>query len=160
MLRRDEFVKGHRLAVRNLPKKIRWTGWAQFGLLFGLTLTGVAYRPGGELSPVSLIIVLLVSLLFFLSQISQRATVNLQFARMLATEVWYKFDETGFRCGMPNAESRMDWPGIAKIIETDTLFVIVESGVLFHTIPKRAIAADEVSSLRQLMTEKVPALRK
>ena len=157
VLQRDEFVKAHRLAVRNLSKEIRWAGRVQFGLLFALWLMGLAYRPGGELSPVSLVVVLLVTLVFVSSLIAQRATTNLQFARMAGTEIWYKFDETGFRCGMPNGESRVDWPGISNVIETDTLFVIMETGVLFCTIPKRAFAADAVSSLQQLMTEKVPA---
>jgi len=158
VLQRDEFVKAKRLAVRNLPTKIKWAGWAQCGLLFALMLTGVAFRPGGELQPVSLIVVVLVWLVFFTGQIAQRAGVNLQFARMQGTEIWYEFDERGFRCGMPNAESRLDWPGIASVIETDMLFVVVvESGVLFYTIPKRALSADDISSLQQLLAKRVPA---
>jgi hypothetical protein len=160
VLQRDEFVKAHTVAVRNLSKEIRWAGRAQFALLFALWVMGLAYRPGGELSPVSLVIVLLVTLVFSNSVIAQRATINLQFARMAGTEIWYRFDEMGFRSGMPNGESRVAWPGISKVIETDTLFVIMESGVLFHTVPKRAFAADGLRSLQQLVTEKVPALIK
>src|SRR5450756_1416714 len=60
VLQRDEFVKARKLAVRNLPKKVKWGGWAQCGLLFVLMLTGLAYRPSGELQPVSLVVVVLV----------------------------------------------------------------------------------------------------
>lgn len=157
VLQREEFIKARRLAVRNLPRQVKWAGWVQCGLLLALMLTGLAYRPSGELPPVSLVVVVLVWLVFLTGQITQRAIVNLQFARMVGAEIWYKFDEMGFRCGMPNSEGRLDWPGIANVIETDTLFVIVEFGILFYTIPKRAFAADEVSSLQQLLAERVRA---
>ncbi len=122
-----------------------------------LNVDGTGIQARREMQPVSLIIMVLVWLVFFTGQITQRAIVNRQFARMEGVEIWYKFDETGFRCGMPNAGSRLDGPGIATVIESDTLFVIVESGILFYTIPKRALEADEVSSLQQLLTEKVRA---
>jgi hypothetical protein len=157
VLQREEFVKARRFAVRNLPKEIRWAGWVQCGLLFALILTALAYRPGGELPPVSRAVAILVCLVFFTGLLAQQAVANLQFARMEGAEIWYRFDEIGFRCGMPNSEGRLDWPGIANVIETDTLFIIVESGILFYTIPKRAFAADGVSSLQQLLAGKVRA---
>jgi hypothetical protein len=157
VLERDEFSKALRLVLRNLPPKIRWAGYVQCGLLVVLMLTGVAFRPGRELQPVSLVILILVWLVFLTGQIAQRAGAELRFAPMERKEIWYEFNETGFRCGLPNAESHLSWPAISSFIETDALFVVVESGVLYYTIPKRALAADEVSSLRQLLGEKVPA---
>jgi hypothetical protein len=58
---------------------------------------------------------------------------------------------------VPNSESHLSWSAISSFIETDALFVVVESGVLYYTIPKRALAADDVTSLRQLLAEKVPS---
>ncbi len=157
VLERDEFSKASRLVLRNLPPKIKWAGYVQCGLLIALMLTGVGYRPGGELQPVSLVILVLVWLVFLTGRIAHRAGTELRFASMEGKEIWYEFQETGFRCGLPNAESHLGWPAISSFVETAALFVIVESGVLYYTIPKRALAADDVSSLRQLLVEKVPA---
>jgi hypothetical protein len=101
-------------------------------------LTGLAYRPEGELAPVSLIIIVLVWLVFVTGRIGQRALTSVQFARMIGVEIWYEFDPTGVRCGMPNSDTRSDWSGFAKVIETDSLFVLLSSGITFYTIPKRA----------------------
>jgi hypothetical protein len=157
VLERDEFNKASRLAVRNLPPKIKWAGYVQYGLLLVLMLTGIAFRPGNEMQPVSLVILILVWLVFLTSQIAQRAWTELRFSQMRGKEIWYEFDETGFGVGLANAESHLKWPAISNFNETDTLFVVMESGVLFYTIPKRALAADDASSLRQLLVEKVPS---
>jgi hypothetical protein len=45
--------------------------------LIALMLTGVAFMPGGELQPVSLVILILVWLVFLTSQITQRAGIEL-----------------------------------------------------------------------------------
>lgn len=155
VLQREEFVKGRRVAVRELPKSVRWAAWVQCGLLLALMLTGLVYRPDGGLVPLSLIIVVLAWLVFFTGQITQKAIVNLQFARMQGAEIWYKFDETGFGCGMPNAEARLEWPIIVAAIETDSLFVILESGIVFYTIPKRALAEGHVASLQAFLTANI-----
>ena len=157
LLERDEFSKASRLVLRNLPPMIKWAGYVQCGLLVALLLTGVAFRPSGEMQPVSLVILVLVWLVFLTGQIAHRAGTEHRFAPMEGKEIWYEFHETGFRCGLPNAESRLSWPAISSFIETDALFVVVESELLYYTIPKRALAADDVSSLRQLLVEKVAA---
>ena len=157
VLDRDEFSNASKLVLRNLPPKIRWAGYVQCGLLIALMLTGAAFRPGGELQPVSLVILILVWLVFLTAQIAHRASTKLRFAPMEGKEIWYEFHETGFRCGLPNAESQLSWPTTSSFIETGALFVVVESGVLFYTIPKRALAADDISSPRQLLVEKVTA---
>jgi hypothetical protein len=118
-------------------------------------LTGLAYRPDGELVPVSLIIVVLVWLVLFTGQATQRAIVDLQFARMQGADIWYKFDEAGFRCGMPNAEARLEWPRIVAAIETATQFIILESGIVFYTVPKRSLAEGDVISLQKLLTANI-----
>jgi YcxB-like protein len=157
VLERNEFRKASRLALRNLPAKVRWAGYVQCGLLIALMLAGAAYQPNGKIQPISVIILILVWLVFLTAGITSRAWAELRFAPMEGKEIWYEFYENGFRCGMPSAESQLSWPAISTIIETDTLFVIMNSGLLFYTIPKRALATDEVSSLQQLLSEKVTA---
>jgi hypothetical protein len=110
VLERDEFSKASRLVFRNLPPKIKGAGYVQRGLLVALMLTGAAFRPGGELQPVSLVILILVWLVFLTGWFAHRAGTELQFARMEGKEIWYEFHETGFRCGLPNAESHLSWP--------------------------------------------------
>ncbi len=116
--------------------------------------TGVSSRPGT--GPVSLIVLVLVWLVFVTGRIAQRALTNVQFSRMIGVEIWYEFDPTSVRCGMPNSDSRSDWSEFAKVIETDSLFVLLSSGITFYTIPKRALASDEISSLQRLFAGKVP----
>jgi len=88
---------------------------------------------------------------------AHKAGVELRFSAMKGKEIWYEFNETGFRCGLPNSESHLSWPAISSFIETDALFVLVYSGVLFYTIPKRALAAVDASSLSELLVEQVAA---
>lgn len=155
VLQRDEFVKAYRLALRNLPIKIKWAAWAQCGLARSdADRTGVSSRRGT--GPVSLLVLVLVWLVFVTGRIAQRALTNVQFSRMIGVEIWYEFDPTSVRCGMPNSDSRSDWSEFAKVIETDSLFVLLSSGITFYTIPKRALASDEISSLQRLFAGKVP----
>lgn len=73
VLERDEFNKGSRLALQNLPPKIKWAGYVQSGLLVVLMLTGLAYRPGNEMQPVSLAIFILAWLVLITNLIAHGA---------------------------------------------------------------------------------------
>jgi|HubBroStandDraft_1064217.scaffolds.fasta_scaffold50519_4 hypothetical protein len=157
VLEREEFGKASRFVLRTLPPKIKWAGYVQRGLLVALMVTALGFRPDGKMQPVSLVILILVWLVFVTGQIAHRAGADLRFAPMAGREIWYEFDESGLRCGLPNAESHLNWPAISGFIETEALFVVVESGFLFYTIPKRALAVGDVSFLRQLLAEKVLA---
>jgi hypothetical protein len=154
VLQRDEFTKAYRLVLRNLPTKIRMVGWVQCALLIALIVLGVAYRPDGNLQPISLLALIVVWLVFLTGQITSRAIISLQFNRMAGKEIRYEFDEMGFTDRMPESESRLSWAAVTTFLETDALFVL-SSGILFYTIPKRALSSDSVASLRQLLTEKL-----
>jgi len=154
VLERDEFSKASRLVSRKLSPAIKWAGYAQVGLLLAVMLTAIAYNPG-KAQPVSLIILILVWLVFCTSTISHRAWIRRRFAPMEGKEIWYEFVEEGFHCGLPNAESKINWPAISNFIETDALFVLLGSGLVFYTIPKRALAGNDAASLRQLLQRKV-----
>ena len=158
VLQRDEFIKAQRLVLRNLPTRIRVAGWVQCGLLFAVMLLVLAYRPGGELQPISLLITFLVWLVYLAGGITSRAIINLQFKRMDGKEIQYEFDEMGFTGRMPESESRLSWAAVTTFLETDGLFVL-PSGVLFYTIPKRALSTDDITSLRELLAEKLPPRR-
>lgn len=151
----NEFSKAARIAQSHLPQKVKWAGYAQFGLLLALMLTAIAYRPDGKTQPISLVIFILVWLVFFAGFISHRAWIELRFAPMKGEDIWYEFGETGFRCGLLDSESKINWPAIHGFVETDALFVVLASGLLFYTIPKRALATDDTASLRKLLEEKV-----
>ena len=146
-------MKALGLASRKLPKQIKWAGWVQLGLLCGLMLVALSYRPDGELQPISQIFFVLVWLVLLTSSFARRAMATFQFAPM-GVEIWYEFSDSGFRCGMPNSESRLDWQAIRDIIETDKLFVLLTHGSLFYTVPKRSLTPEDADSLHQLLTEK------
>jgi hypothetical protein len=159
VLKWDEFRKASRLALRNLSPKIKWAGYAQIGLLLALVLTAIAYKPDGKTQPLSLVILILVWLVFCAGVISQRAWTEHRFAPMMDKEIWYEFGEEGFRCGLPSAESQINWPAISGFVETDALFVIMGLGLLFYTIPKRALAPNDDASIRQLLQDNVASRR-
>jgi len=155
VLQRDEFVKASGLASRKLPKQIKWAGWVQLGLLCALMLVAVTYRPDGELQPISEIFFVLVWLVLLTSSFARRAMATFQFAPMAGVEIWYEFSDSGFRCGMPNSDSRLDWQAIRDTIETDRLFVLLTHGSLVYTVPKRSLTPEDAGSLHQLLMEKV-----
>jgi hypothetical protein len=74
---------------------------------------------------------------------------------MAEVEIWYEFSDSGFRCGMPNSDSRLDWQAIRDTIETDKLFVLLTHGSSFYTVPKRSLTREDADSLHRLLTEKV-----
>ena len=80
--------------------------------------------------------------------------MNLQFKRMDGKEIRYEFDETGFKSSMPDAESHIKWAAINGFLETDKLLVL-PYGILFYTVPKRALSGDDLKVLRDLLTEKL-----
>jgi len=157
VLEREEFNKASKVVLRDLPANIKWAGYVQCGLLIALMLTAIAFRPGGQMQPVSLVILLLVWLVLLTGRIAHKAGAKLRFARMEGNEIWYEMDNTGFRCGLANSESHLNWLAISSFIETDALFVLVYSGVLFYTIPKRALTGVDASSLSELLVEQVAA---
>ena len=159
VLERDEFRTASKLVTRNLPKKIRFAGYVQCGLLGAVMLTGLAYKPDGKTQPVSLIILVLVWLIVFTSSIVQKSWTDFRFASMDGKEIWYEFRDAGFRCGLPNAESQLNWAAISTFFETDALFVLFGSGLQFYTIPKRSLAANDAASLRELLREKLATRR-
>jgi len=107
VLERDEFSKASRLVSRKLSPAIKWAGYAQIGLLFAVMLTAMAYKPEDKAQPVPLVILILVWLVFCTSTISHRAWIRRRFAPMEGKGIWYDFVEDGFRCGLPNAESKL-----------------------------------------------------
>jgi hypothetical protein len=154
-LQKDEFAKGRRLVLRNLPVKLRLIGWVQFGLLMALIILPPLYQPNGKLQPFCLLVSVLAWLVLLASSIVSQAQVTLQFMRMEGKEVRYEFDETGFRSAMPDAESRLSWSAISHLFETDDLLVL-STGMLFYTIPKRALSAGDFKSLRAFLAENPP----
>ena len=155
VLQRDEFVKASGLASRKLPKHIKWAAWVQVGLLCALMLVTVTYRPGGELQSISVIFFVLVWLVLVMGSFARRAMATFQFAPMAGVDIWYEFSDSGFRCGMPNSDSRLDWQAIRDTIETDKLFVLLTHGGLFYAVPKRSLTPEDAGSLHQLLMEKV-----
>jgi YcxB-like protein len=153
VLERDEFRKASKLVTRHLPPKIRWAAYAQCALLGAVMLTALAYKPDGKTEPVSLIILVLVWMILFTSAIANKGWTDSRFTPMEGKEIWYEFVDAGFRCGLPNAESQLSWAALSAFWETDALFVLLESGLLFYTIPKRSLATNDVVALRELLQQ-------
>ena len=108
---------------------------------------------------ISLLITFLVWLVYLAGGITSRAIINLQFKRMDGKRNPVRVRRNGFYGPYALKVSRDSvWAAVTTFLETDGLFVL-PSGVLFYTIPKRALSTDDITSLRELLAEKLPPRR-
>ena len=64
--------------------------------------------------------------------------------------------EDGILITMPTAESRMKWDNFVRFLESDDIFVLFHSDLIFNILPKRAFTTDEVDRFRELILRKIP----
>jgi len=71
---------------------------------------------------------------------------------MISTDI----SEDGILITMPTAESRMKWDNFVRFLESDDIFVLFHSDLIFNILPKRAFTTDEVDRFRELILRKIP----
>jgi len=151
VLQPEEFAKASRLSLGSLPMRVRWPAWLQCGLLAALVLIVPLSLP--RESPLPFMSLMIFFLVIGAGVLFRQAFVRYTFAPMAGKNIWYEFGDSGFTCGMPGAESRVEWPSNMRYKGTDTLFVMLKAGH-FYTIPKRALSDEQLVQLRELLTEK------
>jgi hypothetical protein len=65
--------------------------------------------------------------------------------------------EDGIHVVTPTAESQMKWENFVRFLESSDIFMLFHSDLIFNILPKRAFAAGEVDSFRELLRRKIPA---
>ena len=64
-------------------------------------------------------------------------------------------DEQGISFSSELSNSRTSWAAFEKWAETPTLFMLYSQPRLVHTVPKRAIPADELEHFREILSQRV-----
>jgi len=50
----------------------------------------------------------------------------------------------------------MKWDNFVRFLESDDIFVLFHSDLIFNILPKRAFTTDEVDRFRELILRKIP----
>jgi len=65
--------------------------------------------------------------------------------------------DSGIDVSSSKVNSKYDWSAFVRFSETKNLFLVYQARQVFNVFPKRAFAADEVDSFRNLLDEKLGA---
>jgi hypothetical protein len=64
-------------------------------------------------------------------------------------------DETGLTFSAPALTVQMKWDSVQSFVEDDTAFVLYQSGLIFHLMPKRQLSQQQISDLREAFTQHI-----
>jgi hypothetical protein len=65
--------------------------------------------------------------------------------------------EDGVHIVMPTADAQIKWENFVRFLESDDIFMLFHSDLIFNILPKRAFAPGEVDRFRELLHRKIPA---
>jgi YcxB-like protein len=156
-----EFCQGLALARRRLPKQFRLLAIAQCVGLCAMPIIAIISLPHDEeLSGLLLwlpaIELGLMWLVLMLGVLNGRYQSRLM-AQRLDQEFTYEIDHPAVRIVSADGESRFEWRAFVDAAEGKDVFILMQGGTLFYTLPKRIIA--NVDELRELIREKIPHAR-
>jgi hypothetical protein len=60
---------------------------------------------------------------------------------------------------MPTAEAQLKWGNFIRFLESDDIFMLFHSDLIFNILPKRAFAADEIDQFRELLRRKIAPMK-
>jgi hypothetical protein len=64
-------------------------------------------------------------------------------------------DETGLAISAPTISIQLKWDSIQNFVEDNASFVLYQSGLIFHFIPKRQLSPDQIAELREAFTRNI-----
>ncbi|HEY4677053.1 MAG TPA: YcxB family protein [Candidatus Angelobacter sp.] len=67
--------------------------------------------------------------------------------------------EQGMSFEGPDFSSQLKWPFFLKFAEDDKNFVIYQTNQLFFCIPKRQLSQQEISNIREALTQHIPKIK-
>ena len=67
--------------------------------------------------------------------------------------------EDGIHIAMPTAEAQLKWGNFIRFLESDDIFMLFHSDLIFNILPKRAFAADEIDQFRELLRRKIAPMK-
>ncbi|WP_407674126.1 YcxB family protein [Paludibaculum fermentans] len=129
-----------------------------FGLGCFLILTGIASFALGQRENAVGVTVLGSSYVAFLL-LSPRISIRKQIKSTphLFEEGEYDFDDKQFQIIRPSVQLAMSWNNVHSAVELQRQFVIYTTKTCFFSVPKRFFSDDQLSSVRELLTQVLQA---
>jgi hypothetical protein len=155
----QDFMDGQKLARRHSPNRtFRWIFrivpfWGLFlffAVVSNVVQSGHAWN-NGMVAPLVLGLLFLASPLL-MNQVNRRIFRKNPIFRGQRSLV---VDETGVTFNTPTISVQPKWGSIENFVEDDTSFVLYQSGVIFHLIPKRQLSQGQIATLREAFTRNI-----
>lgn len=156
----QDYVDAQKLAIRNHPRaftRVVYRALPYWGLLTGLGALWVTFWWGFHwdwfmILPLGFAVAALSQPLLFKrsARTAYRKSPAFHGPRSAA------MDEQGMSVEGPDISSRVKWPFFVKFAEDDKTFVMYQTNQLFSFIPKRQFSQQEISSIREALTQHIP----
>jgi YcxB-like protein len=155
----QDFMDARKLAFRHLPnRRIPWifrilSFWGLFLILafiWNIVRSGVTWNNG-------LITPLVLGLLFLSSSFLMNQAYRAIFRKnaIFRGRRSLAVDETGLAFTAPTLSVQLKWASIQSFVEDDTSFVLYQSGLIFHILPKRELSPGQIADLREAFTRNI-----
>lgn len=156
----QDYVDAQKLAIRNHPRtftRVVYRILPYWGLLVGLGVLWVMFAWGFYwdwlmILPLAFAVFALSRPLLFKRAVkaAYRKTRSLHGPRSAAV------GDEGMSVEGPDFSSQVRWPFFLKFAEDDKSFVMYQTNQMFSCIPKRELSQQEISSIREALTQHVP----
>lgn len=152
-------MDAQKLARRHLPNRaLRWISriasfWGLFLVLavaWNIVQSGLAWN-NGLISP------LVLGLVFLAIPLLMNQTNRMIFRKnpVFRGQRSLVADETGLTFNAPTISVQLKWASIQNFVEDDSSFVLYQSGVIFHLLPKRQFSPEQIAGLREAFTKNI-----
>lgn len=153
-----DYLDGQRLAIKNSSVRlVRWTRFVlpSFGALLAVFLVYSILTQGFSVSVLpGTVFSLLFMLIPFLSIRKQKMIYAKSNA--LHGKLTLDVDDSGIQFGGPITSAKVAWAYFGKFFEDERGFVLYQKNeTIINMVPKRALSADQVASLRQYLEQNV-----
>jgi len=155
----QDFMDAQKLARRHSSNgTLRWIFrivpfWGLFlvlAVVWNIVQSGLAWN-NGMVAPLVLGLIFLASPLL-MNQVNRRIFRKNSIFRGQRT---LTVDETGLTLNTPTISIQLKWNSIQSFVEDDTSFVLYQSGLIFHIMPKRQLSPEQISELREAFTRNI-----
>jgi hypothetical protein len=86
-----------------------------------------------------------------------QAWLRCRFDSRFQDEFEITISDSGIDISNPKVTSKFHWDSFVRYVETTTLFLIYETGYVFHIFPKRAFSVEQVDEFRRLLDQRLGA---
>ena len=155
----QDFMDAQKLARRHSSNRtFKWIFrivpfWGLFlalAVVWNIVQSGLAWN-NGMVSPLVLGLIFLASPLL-MNQVNRRIFRKNPIFRVQRSLV---VDAVGLTFNAPTVSVQLKWDAIQNFVEDNSSFVLYQSGVIFHVIPKRQLSSEQIAELREAFTRHI-----